>query len=310
MIGLAAALQEWLERGKGVVLVTIAEARGSTPREAGARMLVAHGVTLGTVGGGRLEWQAMETARRLLDGGPAVEVLALPLGPALGQCCGGHVTLRLERADASTVALLGAMERREAERQPHVLLFGAGHVGKAIATALAPLPLAVRWIDERAHEFPDPMPSGVERVVSASALDHVATAPAGSGYLILTHSHAMDFAIAAAVLDRSDAAYAGLIGSATKRRRFEREYLARGGDPARLERLTCPIGGVLKGDKRPEVIAALVAAEVLIALETHVPPPAPLGEVRRGQGQPENPCSHPPTAWAPPSPSGAGGGVL
>ena len=81
MIGLAAALQEWLERGKGVVLVTIAEARGSTPREAGARMLVAHGVTLGTVGGGRLEWQAMETARRLLDGGPAVEVLALPLGP-------------------------------------------------------------------------------------------------------------------------------------------------------------------------------------------------------------------------------------
>lgn len=274
MTGLAGTLRAWLDRGERAVLVTIAEARGSTPREAGARMLVGRAATLGTVGGGRLEWEAVATARRMLDGGTAVEELAMPLGPALGQCCGGHVTLRLERADAGTVAVLEGLERSEAARRPQVLLFGAGHVGKAIAAALAPLPLAVRWIDERAHEFPDPMPPDVDRLVSTNALDHVAAAPAGSGYLILTHSHALDFAIAAAVLDRGDAAYAGLIGSTTKRRRFEREYLARGRDPARLERLTCPIGGALKGDKRPAVIAALVAAEVLI----HVPPSPAGGE--------------------------------
>ncbi len=265
MTGLAATLREWLARGDGAVLVTIAEARGSTPREAGARMLVGRTATLGTVGGGRLEWEAVDTARRMLDRGAAVDTLDMPLGPALGQCCGGHVTLRLERAGSGTVAFLDEAEARETERRPQVLLFGAGHVGKAIAAALAPLPLAVRWIDERAHEFPDPLPPGVERVVSANALDHIAAAPPDSGYLILTHSHALDFAIAAAVLDRGDAAYAGLIGSSTKRRRFEREYLARGRNPAGLERLTCPIGGALKGDKRPEVIAALAAAEVLIS---------------------------------------------
>lgn len=265
MSTLAATLQEWLGRGEGAVLVTIAEARGSTPREAGARMLVGRGAAVGTVGGGRLEWEAVETARRMLSGGDTVSELDMPLGPALGQCCGGHVTLRLERADAGTAARLEADERAEAERRPRVLLFGAGHVGKTIAAALAPLPLAVRWIDERTHEFPNPVPAGVERVVSANPTDHVAAAPAGSGYLILTHSHALDFTIAAAVLDRSDAAYAGLIGSATKRRRFEREYLARGRDPARLERLTCPIGAGLD-DKRPAVIAALVAAEVLMAV--------------------------------------------
>ncbi|WP_431862035.1 xanthine dehydrogenase accessory protein XdhC [Azospirillum sp.] len=302
MTGLAATLRDWLARGEPAVLVAISEARGSTPREEGARMLVGRSAALGTVGGGRLEWEAVERARRMLDGGPAVESLDMPLGPALGQCCGGHVTLRLERADIGTLASLEDAERAEAERRPTVLLFGAGHVGKAIAAALAPLPLAVRWIDERAHEFPAPVPPGVRRVVSANALDHVAAAPSGSGYLILTHSHALDFTIAAAVLGRGDAAYAGLIGSATKRRRFEREYLARGQDPAALERLTCPIGGALKGDKRPAVIAVLAAAEVLIAVT--VPPPAPLGEVRWGQRPARESLA--PTQ---PSPSGAGGGL-
>ncbi|WP_448191084.1 xanthine dehydrogenase accessory protein XdhC [Azospirillum sp. sgz301742] len=309
MTGLAATLGDWLERSQGAVLVTITQARGSTPREAGARMLVGRGATLGTVGGGRLEWEAVATARRMLDDGSTAETLDMPLGPALGQCCGGHVTLRLERADAGTLAVLEDVERGEAERRPHVLLFGAGHVGKAIAAALAPLPLAVRWIDERAHEFPDPMPSDVEKVVSANALDYVAAAPAGSGYLILTHSHALDFAIAAAVLDRGDATYVGLIGSATKRRRFEREYFARGRDPARLERLTCPIGSALKGDKRPAVIAALVAAEVLINTLS------PLGrgrdplEEREGEGASKDPCRYPhPAPAAPPSP-GTGEGT-
>ncbi|HYG91427.1 MAG TPA: xanthine dehydrogenase accessory protein XdhC [Azospirillum sp.] len=289
MTGLAATLREWLERGEDAVLITIAAVRGSTPREAGTRMLVGRSAALGTVGGGRLEWEAVETARRMMDGGRTVADLDMPLGPALGQCCGGHVTLRLERTDAGVVARLEAAERAEAERRPHVLLFGAGHVGKAIASALAPLPLAVRWIDERAHEFPDPVPAGVERVVSANPLDHVAAAPAGAGYLVLTHSHALDFAITAAVLDRGDAAYTGLIGSATKRRRFEREYLARGRDPARLERLTCPIGAGLD-DKRPTVIAALVAAEVLINTLSRPGRGRDPLEEREGEGKSKDPC--------------------
>ncbi|WP_207458920.1 xanthine dehydrogenase accessory protein XdhC [Azospirillum sp. SYSU D00513] len=263
MIGLADALREWMAAGRPAVLVEVAEARGSTPREAGARMLVGPAAALGTIGGGRLEWEAIEAARGLIVRGEAGTSLDLPLGPALGQCCGGHIRLRLERADAATLRRLEEEERAEAARNPTVLIFGAGHVGKALASALAPLPLSVRWIDERAEEFPDLLPPGVTRIVAARPVDLVAEAPAGAGYLVLTHDHQRDFEIAGAVLDRGDFAYAGLIGSATKRRRFERQYAARGGDPRRLARLTCPIGGDRVSDKRPAVIAALAAAEIL-----------------------------------------------
>ncbi|UEM23645.1 xanthine dehydrogenase accessory protein XdhC [Skermanella mucosa] len=262
MTGLAPVLKAMLARGERAALVTVAGARGSTPREPGARMLVGPAATAGTIGGGRLEWDAIARARALA--GPE-EMVDVPLGPAIGQCCGGHVTLRLEQADAALLDRIEAEESAAAARLPRVLLFGAGHVGKAIASALAPLPLDMLWIDGRAEEFPQAMPgTTVRRVVTEAPLDMVAEAPPGSSYLVLTHLHALDFQITEAVLRRGDFAYAGLIGSATKRRRFERTFTAHGGDPGVLDRLTCPIGSALHRDKRPEVIAALVAAELLI----------------------------------------------
>lgn len=265
MIPLSATLADWLSRGEPAVLVTVAEARGSTPREAGAGMLVGRRASAGTVGGGRLEWTAIAAARRMIEEGGALESLDLPLGPATGQCCGGHVVLRLERAGRETAAALEQRERRAADAHPVLLLFGAGHVGRAMAAAFAPLPLRLLWIDGRAQEFPAAIPPGVERILTDSPLDPLAGAPAGAGYLVLTHSHALDFEIAEAALRRGDAAYVGMIGSATKRAKFERRFRARGRDAAALDGLTCPIGAALTGDKRPEVIAALVAAELLVA---------------------------------------------
>lgn len=265
MTSLSTTLSDWLSLGAPAVLVTVAEARGSTPREEGAGMLVGRGACAGTVGGGRLEWTAIATARRMLEDGTAAETLDLALGPATGQCCGGHVVLRLERADGGTVAALQERERRALDARPTLLLFGAGHVGRAMATAFAPLPLRLQWIDGRAQEFPETIPAGVERILTDSPLDPLAGAPAGAGYLVLTHSHALDFEIAEAALRRGDAAYVGMIGSATKRAKFERWFRARGRDVHALEELTCPIGAALTGDKRPEVIAALVAAELLVA---------------------------------------------
>ncbi len=265
MTTLSARLADWLARGHGVVLVTVAQARGSTPREAGAAMLVTLESTAGTVGGGRLEWIATDHARRLLAEGLPDTTLDLPLGPATGQCCGGHVVLRLERADSTALAIVTERERATAAARPPLLLFGAGHVGKAMATAMAPLPLRLLWLDGRAQEFPDTIPPGVERIVTDHPLDHVTAAPSGAGFLVLTHSHALDFEIVEAALRRGDAAYVGLIGSATKRARFERWFRARGRDTGALPRLTCPIGAALTGDKRPEVIAALAAAELLVA---------------------------------------------
>jgi xanthine dehydrogenase accessory factor len=269
MTDLAPALKAMLQRGDPSALVTVADARGSTPREPGARMLVGPNTAIGTIGGGRLEWDAISRARALaLDPThPAEAMIDVPLGPAIGQCCGGHVTLRLERADAALLARIEAEERAASASLPRVLLFGAGHVGKAIATALAPLPFDIQWIDERAEEFPPQMPgSNVHPIITSAPLDVIAEAPAGSCYLILTHLHALDFQITEAVLRRADFAYAGLIGSATKRRRFERTFTAHGGDQHTLTRLTCPIGSALHRDKRPAVIAALVAAELLITV--------------------------------------------
>jgi xanthine dehydrogenase accessory protein XdhC len=267
MTGLARTLAQALAAGETAVLVTVAEALGSTPREAGARMLVSARRTNGTIGGGRLEHEAVAAARRLIQTGAATLLMDLPLGPAIGQCCGGHVGLRLERADAGALARLERLEGAERDGLPAICLFGAGHVGKAIAQALAPLPLRLTWIDSRAEEFPGTIPEGVVQAIAADPLPFVAQAEPGTCFLILTHDHALDFALAAAALKRGDARYVGLIGSRTKRRKFERLYAASGGRPGDLARLTCPIGAGLIRDKRPAVIAAMVAAELLIAID-------------------------------------------
>lgn len=275
--GLAATLRALLDAGEPVAEVTVAVARGSTPREGGVRMLVTAGTTFGTIGGGRLEWAATERARALLAGGESDAVLEMPLGPAVGQCCGGHVRLRLRRAGQATLEELEIAERVDAALRPSVLLFGAGHVGRALAAALAPLPFRLRWIDPRADQFPDELPRGIEAVVTSDLAGAVAAAPADAGFLVLTHSHALDFEICAAVLERDDFTYLGLIGSGTKRARFERGLAELGIERGRLSRLTCPIGGGRVRDKRPPVIAALVAAELITTFAERpaafVPPP-------------------------------------
>ena len=263
MTRLSEILHDLMERGIEAALVRVATAQGSAPREAGATMLVTAEDCFGTIGGGKLEWEAIAAARRMLETGAESAAMALPLGPALGQCCGGRVTLAIARADAGTLAALQAGERAADRARPTVLLFGAGHVGRALATALAPLPLALTWIDGRTDAFPKAPPPGIAIRHSENPVAEVAAAPARAAYLVMTHSHALDFDIVEAVLRRGDFVYAGLIGSTTKRRRFRGRFVGRGGDAARFARLTCPIGGVGLRDKRPEVIAALAAAEVL-----------------------------------------------
>jgi xanthine dehydrogenase accessory factor len=265
MTALAPVLHQLLATQEPVVLVLVAKAKGSTPREAGTAMLVTAGAAHGTIGGGRLEWEAISRARELLAGEVRASTFEMPLGPAVGQCCGGHVRLELVRAGAAELDALAVEEARAQESLPTVLLFGAGHVGRALARALAPLSLRLRWIDGRAGEFPDPPLAGPEVVVTERHLAEIRAAPAGSAYVVMTHSHGLDFTLCEAVLQRDDFAYLGLIGSRTKRARFERGWRELGLSEQQTARLVCPIGGRLR-DKRPAVIAALVAAEILHAL--------------------------------------------
>ncbi len=262
MLRLAARLRDLLARKEPAALVTLIEAKGSTPREAGACMLVTARSLHGTIGGGRMEWDALQAARSMLAAGGAAEVMELPLGPELGQCCGGFVRVQIAPADAERLAELIAQEAAERAKLPLVMLFGAGHVGRALAPALAPLPFRVRWLDSRPGQFEEVAAEGVEIVLTEQPLGAIAAAPPGAFYVVMSHSHALDFEICAAVLQRGDFAYLGLIGSRSKRMSFLKGFRELGVPEAAIARLVCPIGGTLK-DKRPPVIAALVAAELI-----------------------------------------------
>ncbi len=257
-LALQAAALQWRTEGRAGMVVEVQSHQGSVPRESGTRMLVSSDEVLGTIGGGHLELQAIERARLLLaQGGSGEQRLAL--GPSLGQCCGGVLSLAytpLTQADPQAWAMPAPRFLLE--------LFGAGHVGRAIARLLAGIDCRVRWIDEREAEFPaEPLPPHIEKVCVDGLVRELAAAPVGSVVLILTHSHDLDLALTEAALARPDLPWVGLIGSATKRARFLHRLEAKGYTPKQLARLHCPIGIPGIAGKEPEVIAVAVVAQLL-----------------------------------------------
>ena len=273
-----------------VALVSILATEGSAPRGPGARMAITAGAMAGTVGGGRLEYQLVAQARAILaHPAGSWRVQDYPLGPLLGQCCGGRVRVLVEHLadgawfDAPTIATLreerierarlGAQRPApilargplpapgfafaEPEDEPRLplMLFGAGHVGQAIAGRMAGLPIAPGWYDSRAdHDRPGVVIAPEDELVACAA-----SAGADHAVLILTHDHGLDYRLTAAAL-RSRARFVGLIGSATKRARFLARLRGEGVDASRL---TCPIGMPGITGKEPDVIAIAVLAQLL-----------------------------------------------
>ena len=259
------SLPAFLAAQPRAILVEIREAKGSTPREAGTFMLVSEGAIWGTIGGGQFEYMAIDNARALLAG-RGEQVMDIPLGPEIGQCCGGRTRLAFAAVTPTIAKALENRLRREEEERPGITLFGSGHVGLALARALVPLPFAVTVIETRAEALED-LPAQTDRHLTAMPETFVEKIPAGGAAIILTHDHALDFLIAERALARTDLAYVGMIGSLTKRATFshwlKRQMEGHGSSEAMLDRLILPIGGKAVKDKRPAVIAALVAAELL-----------------------------------------------
>jgi xanthine dehydrogenase accessory factor len=259
-------VRAFLTSASEFAVVEIETALGSTPRERGAWMLVSPDDVIGTIGGGRLEFLAIEKARELIALHSASGALSIPLGPEIGQCCGGRVELRIDLGDEARGRELLARTKAEELARPHVFVFGCGHVGHALAAALALQPIRVTVVETRA-EMLETLPHGVHPFLTSLPESVVRDAPPGSAFVVLTHDHALDFVIAGEALRRPDAAYVGMIGSKTKRATFRSWFLRDiGGLESELTRLVCPIGGDAVHDKRPPVIAALVAAELIAAL--------------------------------------------
>jgi len=316
-----------LDRGAPCVLVSIAGVAGSAPREPGAKMIVGADDVWGTIGGGALEYVCIDQARAFMSRGEErAWAQDYPLGPLLGQCCGGKVRIALERLgaedrdwletarafdkdgldyhfvlplqggkreaiagwpsgaveagvvllDESGAALPTQHKDKWASRietvRPYarrICLLGGGHVGAALANILKMLPVQLDWVESR--ESPDAAGSrgaghGGARL-SDDPVREVRFAAPSTAFVILTHSHALDFDLTAAALKRNDALYVGVIGSKTKRQRFLNRLEAAGLSEAQRARMTCPIGAVGLSSKEPSVIALAVAAELMLKFE-------------------------------------------
>ena len=322
-------MNEWIQHladltasGEPVVVVTVARVRGSAPREVGAKMLVTASETIGTIGGGQLEYQCTRLAVERLERASAIEIERFPLGASMGQCCGGVVEILFETVTDGLPAWLRTLGGLHGQRTPALLVtetggdpadrlivtaddafgsprtesidaarqrlagregavlvddvffepvigsdfniavFGAGHVGTALTGVLSTLDCNVRWIDSRRNIFRR-VPNNVRVIETAEPALEIAALPPGSYVLVMTHSHAIDFDICVRALRRDDFAYVGLIGSASKRRRFIKRFREHGLDDAAIDRLTCPIGVAGVTGKKPAEIAVAATAELL-----------------------------------------------
>ncbi|HUR43222.1 MAG TPA: xanthine dehydrogenase accessory protein XdhC [Aestuariivirga sp.] len=280
-------------------LVSVISTQGSAPRDAGAHMIVTPQGYHGSIGGGTLEWHAIAAAQAMLARGASPKISSHALGPDLGQCCGGQVRLLTEVLSGERLGELQSLAKAEeagpfllesvvteekverhilpspfeggrgknlhfvesfGEDHRRVYLFGAGHVGRALVLALAPLSFDITWVDPR----PDAFPRAVPQNVTLAAITDLGEAPVGSLVFIISHSHALDLAITDAALRNPSIAHVGLIGSATKRARFEKRLREAGVAAGRVASLICPIGISGIRSKEPSAIAAATAAQIIM----------------------------------------------
>lgn len=286
------------------IRIVIADHKGSSPRETGTAMVVTDDGISGTIGGGALEFSAIETARKMLGTDRGSCSQTIPLGPNLGQCCGGAVTLVFERFTKDTIPsgsqpfLRGIGSASEtlkvkratksmrnvsqgtqllwidnwliepvvAQKQP-LWIFGAGHVGRALIDVFWDLPFDITWIDTATDRFPNEIPDRVTQLIATDPTAVVKHAPSDAFHLILTYSHAIDLALCNSVLS-GKFSYCGVIGSASKAARFRKRLTELGHSAQSLSRLTCPIGNPDLG-KEPKAIALGVATELLMKTQSN-----------------------------------------
>lgn len=246
----------WLEaateleaRGETYVLVTVLGTLGSTPRGSGTKMVISHNNIYATIGGGHLEYKVIEQARELILQGKTCQIIEnFQLDASLGQCCGGSTAVMFEVFSCDNLQLD---------------IYGAGHISHSLIMILAQLPIRIRWIDSRADIFPAQLPTNVQKIVDEEPLQQVSHASANSAFLILTHSHHLDFELCQAIIKRGDSLWLGVIGSNTKNKKFQHRLAHRGFTPEQIKQMICPIGLPQVQGKLPMEVAVSVAGQLI-----------------------------------------------
>ena len=242
-------VEQCQQTNEAYVLVTVVGTAGSTPRESGSKMVVTASSSIDTIGGGHLEFDAINRARAYLAKGQAcTELHSYPLSQSLGQCCGGAVKVLFDVCNM---------------HQQHIAIFGAGHVAKALVPILAQLPVRISWIDSRTELFPEQIPANVQVVIEEEPETEVRHLSDNSWLIILTHDHQLDYRITENALKYPSLPFVGLIGSDTKAKRFITKLTHRGFDETTLARLHPPIGNPAVPGKRPIEVAVSIAAQII-----------------------------------------------
>lgn len=243
------AIAECQKSHRPWAMATVLDTRGSTPREAGTKMVITEQTTFDTIGGGTLEYLVIEKARELLTRGePQQHTEHFPLSSKTRQCCGGTVTILLESF---------------LPQRAELHLFGAGHVAKALISILAELELSVHWVDSRREQFPAMLPANVNPHVYEDVLDHIGQIRPGALALVLTHDHSLDYSLTKALMDRDDCQFIGLIGSKTKALRFKKRLRAEAFSAAAIDAVTCPVGLSSVPGKQPMEVAVSIAGQII-----------------------------------------------
>ena len=248
-----------------IILATIIKAKGSVPRNENVSMAISSSKQYGTIGGGELEYQVIKESNDLLNNLDCNQkIIELPLGPTLGQCCGGFVKIQLSKfKNGKNLLLKHDLKEQIINQNQNLYIFGAGHVANALLSKLDGVGFNIFVIDSRENFISK---INTDYVFPILAKDHtiiIKNAPSKSYYLVLTHSHQLDLSICDSILKKNNFTFIGLIGSKTKKIRFKKRLIEIGHDENSIDKIECPIGIRSIEGKEPDVIAISIIARLL-----------------------------------------------
>ena len=245
-----------------LVKAKLVTTEGSVPRDKGTIMLISEKYIFGSIGGGQLEYNIINKSKNLLKLKEfKEEIINIPLGPSIGQCCGGYVQVKITKHKNGKESFKGEDKIKKIDE--NLYIFGAGHIGKELSSRSIDLEFNVNLIDSREEYLKIQKNNKITNIYAKFPWLLVKNLKKNSFFIILTHSHDHDFKIINEILNLNNFKFIGLIGSNTKMKRFEKRLLKLGHNKSIINKIECPIGLKSISTKKPAEIAISIIARLL-----------------------------------------------